>query len=244
MTLLDDCAVDGQFVCVYELGMEITSQQFIVESGIFATHQVSALVHIVNIQHERIVVLHSHSSPKGVLQRMFGLIVDAHQRRAIYWHPHLKSPLLVNFRVLYYLLVVKQTMDVRDKIRLRFCCMDTNTKGEVALFGINATQSVLCQHHTVFSHLGIFPIIAVVDGVLVEQSDEPLPCSLIPQTEVETRFDLCITHHCGEDEQNGDDGLLHIFAIYSFSAFFNSSVRISRLNPENDIVFSPSPSGV
>ena len=140
MTLLDDCAVDGQFVCVYELGMEITAQQFIVESGIFATHQVSALVHIVDIQHERIVVLHSHSSPKGVLQRMFGLIVDAHQRRAIYWHPHLKSPLLVNFRVLYYLLVVKQTMDVRDKIRLLFCRMDTNTKGEVALFGINATR--------------------------------------------------------------------------------------------------------
>ena len=140
MTLLDDCAVDGQFVCVYELGMEITAQQFIVESGIFATHQVSALVHIVDIKQERIVVLHCQSSPKGVLQRMFRLIVDAHQRRAINWHSYLKSPLLVNFRALYYLLVIKQTMDVRNKICLRFCCMDTNTKGEVALFGINATR--------------------------------------------------------------------------------------------------------
>ena len=127
MTLLDDCAVDGQFVCVYELGVEITAQQFIVESGIFATHQVSALVHIVDIKQERVVVLHYYSSPKGVFQWMFRLIVDAHYRRAINWHPYLKSPLLVNFRVLYYLLVVKQTMDVRDKIRLLFCRMDTNT---------------------------------------------------------------------------------------------------------------------
>ena len=51
---------------------------------------------------------------------MFRLIVDAHHRRAIYWHPHLESPLLVNFQVLYYLLAVKQTMNVRDKIRLLF----------------------------------------------------------------------------------------------------------------------------
>ena len=72
---------------------------------------------------------------------MFRLIVDAHHRRAIYWHPHLDSPLLVNFQVLYCLFVVKQTMDVRDKICLLFCRMDTNTKGEVALFGINATRS-------------------------------------------------------------------------------------------------------
>ena len=154
--------------------MEITAQQFIVESGIFATHQVSALVHIVDIQHERIVVLHSHSSPKGVLQRMFGLIVDAHQRRATHWHPHLKSPLLVNFRVLYYLLVIKQTMDVRDKIRLFFCRINTNTKGEVALFGINATRprclilrrivgQELCGQHRCLVFLSIND-----DGVFLE----------------------------------------------------------------------------
>ena len=49
MTLLDDCAVNGQLVCVYELGVEIAAQQFIIESGIFAPHQISALFHIVDI---------------------------------------------------------------------------------------------------------------------------------------------------------------------------------------------------
>ena len=68
--------------------------------------------------------------------------------------------------------------------------------------------SVLRQHYMVFVHFCVVPIFAVVYGVVVEQPDEPFARHLIPQAEVEARFDLCIPRHSDEGKQDCDDGFL------------------------------------